>query len=79
MHYDKGHKAKDTTTKQKEEYNEISKLTHEIKRIEKKRAKEKGKILGTCDCCSSDTVLVEETGMCGPCTFGEADTLNGNW
>jgi hypothetical protein len=19
------------------------------------------------------------TGMCGPCTFGEAETLNGNW
>lgn len=22
---------------------------------------------------------VPETGMCGPCTFGEADTIGGNW
>ncbi len=22
---------------------------------------------------------VPETGMCGPCTFGEADTADGNW
>lgn len=23
--------------------------------------------------------IVPITGMCGPCTFGEADTINGNW
>jgi hypothetical protein len=22
---------------------------------------------------------VPATGMCGPCTFGESDTANGNW
>jgi len=25
------------------------------------------------------TPVVEETGLCGPCTFGEADTADGNW
>jgi hypothetical protein len=23
--------------------------------------------------------VVPATGMCGPCTFGEADTAGGNW
>jgi CO dehydrogenase/acetyl-CoA synthase alpha subunit len=23
--------------------------------------------------------IVPVTGMCGPCTFGEADTADGNW
>ena len=23
--------------------------------------------------------IVPETGMCGPCTFGEAETARGNW
>lgn len=23
--------------------------------------------------------IVPETGLCGPCTFGEADTSGGNW
>lgn len=23
--------------------------------------------------------IVPLTGMCGPCTFGEADTVGGNW
>lgn len=25
------------------------------------------------------TPIVPLTGMCGPCTFGEADTVGGNW
>lgn len=25
------------------------------------------------------TPIVPMTGMCGPCTFGEADTAGGNW
>lgn len=25
------------------------------------------------------TPVVPSTGMCGPCTFGEADTIGGNW
>lgn len=28
-----------------------------------------------CDC----SPIVPLTGMCGPCTFGEADTAGGNW
>lgn len=31
-----------------------------------------------CDVCGMAPVL-PITGMCGPCTFGEADTIMGNW
>jgi len=26
-----------------------------------------------------ETPVVPVSGLCGPCTFGEADTLGGNW
>lgn len=31
-----------------------------------------------CEVCGA-TPIVPLTGMCGPCTFGEADTIDGNW
>lgn len=31
-----------------------------------------------CEACEAVPVF-PPTGMCGPCTFGEADTLDGNW
>ena len=31
-----------------------------------------------CSVCEA-TPTVPLTGMCGPCTFGEADTVGGNW
>ena len=31
-----------------------------------------------CEVCGQ-TPVVPVTGMCGPCTFGEADTVGGNW
>lgn len=31
-----------------------------------------------CTACG-DKPVVPVTGMCGPCTFGEASTANGNW
>lgn len=31
-----------------------------------------------CEVCGQSPT-VPETGMCGPCTFGEADTIGGNW
>ena len=31
-----------------------------------------------CDVCGA-LPTVEITGMCGPCTWGEAETINGNW
>lgn len=37
------------------------------------------KSFGECESCGQETVLVSDVGMCGPCTFGEANTLNGNW
>jgi hypothetical protein len=30
-----------------------------------------------CQC--GDTPIVPHTGLCGPCTFGEAETYGGNW
>ena len=31
-----------------------------------------------CDNCGA-TPIMPVTGMCGPCTTGEADTVGGNW
>jgi hypothetical protein len=31
-----------------------------------------------CDVCGS-VPTVPETGMCGPCTFGDASTADGDW
>lgn len=31
-----------------------------------------------CENCA-ETPVVNATGLCGPCTFGEADTAGGNW
>lgn len=33
---------------------------------------------GECENCGQSPI-VPLTGMCGPCTFGEADTIGGNW
>ena len=33
---------------------------------------------GECENCGASPI-VPATGMCGPCTFGEADTIGGNW
>jgi len=33
---------------------------------------------GKCETCGASPV-VSGTGQCGPCCFGEADTVNGNW
>jgi hypothetical protein len=33
---------------------------------------------GTCENCGASPI-VPLTGMCGPCTFGEAETAGGNW
>lgn len=33
---------------------------------------------GKCEVCDQSPI-VPMTGMCGPCTFGEADTVAGNW
>lgn len=33
---------------------------------------------GQCEVCRSSPI-VPATGMCGPCTFGDADTVGGNW
>lgn len=42
-------------------------------------AQDDTKSFGECDSCGFETVLVKDVGLCGPCCFGEADTINGNW
>lgn len=54
-------------------------IEKEMEKIGKKKAKEKGKMWGECESCEQTTVLVAEVGLCGPCCFGEAETINGNW
>ncbi len=36
-------------------------------------------IWATCSSCGNHDKLIPEVGMCGPCTFGEAETAGGNW
>jgi len=33
---------------------------------------------GQCDVCEQSPI-VPATGLCGPCSFGEAETVHGNW
>lgn len=33
---------------------------------------------GECEVCGQSPI-VPLTGMCGPCTFGESETIGGNW
>jgi hypothetical protein len=57
----------------------VKQLEKELREVDLKKAKEPDKMFGTCDACQNETVLMKETGMCGPCSTGEADTANGNW
>ena len=57
----------------------IKQLEKELRAIDLKKSKDKGKCFGVCESCESETVLVEEVGLCGPCCFGEAATANGEW
>lgn len=62
-------------------YSKLSKLEQEQKAFLKKKqlaAPEKFE-MGECEVCGMNTLLVPEVCLCGPCCFGEADTLNGNW
>ncbi len=34
---------------------------------------------GACESCGAQEPLVESTGLCGPCCFGEAETAGGNF
>ena len=59
---------------------DFKKLEKEMRKHDMRVAQsEEGKIFGECESCGMETVLVEEVGLCGPCCFGEADTINGNW
>lgn len=57
-----------------------------LKRRKKKRLEQvRGSYPGTdpdydheCEVCGATPVL-PVTGLCGPCTFGEAETAGGNW
>lgn len=58
----------------------IKKLEAELRARDTEIAEEdEGKCFGACESCGMETVLVEDVGLCGPCCFGEAETINGNW
>lgn len=57
----------------------IDKLLKEQTKQAKITAQEDGKEFGECESCRFETVLVAEVGLCGPCCFGGAETINGNW
>ena len=46
---------------------------------ESRKAKLEESEWGECEACSLETFLVAQTGLCGPCCFGEAATINGNF
>ena len=63
----------------------MSKLAHSSKKhmreIEKKSLDSNDTKLdwdGKCEVCGASPI-VPITGMCGPCTFGEAETAGGDW
>lgn len=56
-------------------------MAKEIKIIENKQndpANTEPDWEGECEVCG-ESPIVPITGMCGPCTWGEADTIGGNW
>lgn len=55
----------------------MDKLKKQLKTAEKQIALEPGKCFGECASCGFETVLVEDVGLCGPCCFGEAETITG--
>ena len=57
---------------------DIQKLMEQGRQLNIQVGKETGRQVGNCEVCDNFQVLTE-VGMCGPCTFGEADTINGNW
>lgn len=57
----------------------IEELEKELRQIDLERSKENGKCFGECESCGQETCLVKDVMLCGPCCFGEAETLNGNW
>lgn len=57
----------------------MDKLEKQIRESDIEISEEKGKVFGRCESCDMETVLVEEVNLCGPCCFGEASTINGNW
>jgi len=67
-----------------EECHKTGESPEQVDKRWKKEAKKKmkgdpNKIWGECESCGTETVLVKEVGLCGPCCFGESDTAYGNW
>lgn len=58
---------------------EYKKIEAQLRELDIEKSKEDGKVFGECESCGYETCLVEEVGLCGPCCFGEAETVNGNW
>lgn len=58
---------------------DFAEIEQQLSDVEREKALEPGKDYGECESCGQTTVLVAEVSLCGPCCFGEASTLNGNW
>lgn len=56
----------------------IIKKAKQTQKVEAKPEDVKPDWSGKCENCGASPIL-PVTGMCGPCTFGEADTAGGNW
>ena len=68
-----------------EEFPEFAKDAQLLRNVIRKVADEKKPDPDTepdwgsnCELCG-ESPIVPATGMCGPCTWGEADTAGGNW
>ena len=57
----------------------VDELEKEEREEAMERARDEGKCFGECESCAQETCLVAEVNMCGPCTFGESETMGGNW
>lgn len=56
------------------------KKDYKVKKLEgsKEQPETKPDWTKKCEVCGA-TPIVPATGLCGPCTFGEAETADGNW
>lgn len=61
--------------KKKEDKHKIEAKKHTKEEIERAFRKN-----WNCKCmCCDQSPTVGDTDLCGPCCFGESDTINGNW
>lgn len=50
-----------------------------LERTKQREANQQSKNYKVACCVCGQKPTVRDTGLCGPCCFGEADTIGGNW